>query len=193
MDSRAVGWVQCQGYAGAGSWWFRVLLLRRGGRRRRGARLRSVGGLGWSLGRGTLPWWRGVGSQKMSPARVTPAVRFPEAARPITPSPRPLARPARRRSPHYRLSVSEMSGSSWRKGRWVWLQTAPGIVPVGPSGFRSPSGLGLAVQTRAARPPQSQAAGRARRSSSRSRGTQLVRARTKSDSRRRAATPTSSS
>jgi hypothetical protein len=29
-----------------------VLLLRRGGRRRRGARLRSVGGLGWSLGRG---------------------------------------------------------------------------------------------------------------------------------------------
>jgi hypothetical protein len=36
-------------------------------------------------------------------------VRFPEAARPITPSQRPLARPARRRSAHYRLSVSEMS------------------------------------------------------------------------------------
>jgi hypothetical protein len=36
-------------------------------------------------------------------------VRFPEAARPITPSQRPPARPARRRSAHYRLSVSEMS------------------------------------------------------------------------------------
>ena len=39
------------------------------------------------------------------------------------------------------------------EGRQVWLQTAPGIVPVGPAVFRSPSGLGLAVQTRAARPP----------------------------------------
>ena len=49
----------------------------------------------------------------------------------------------------------------WKKGG-VWLQTGPGIVPVGPAEFRSPSGLGLAVQTRAARPPKSQAAGGAR-------------------------------
>ena len=38
-------------------------------------------------------------------------------------------------------------------GLGVWLQTASGIVPIGPAGFRSPSVLGLAVQTRAARPP----------------------------------------
>lgn len=47
-----------------------------------------------------------------------------------------------------RPDVAAMEG-----GLGVWLQTASGIVPIGPAGFRSPSVLGLAVQTRAARPP----------------------------------------
>ena len=40
-----------------------------------------------------------------------------------------------------------------KDGAAGFAPTAPGIVPVGAAGFRSPSGLGLAVQTRAARPP----------------------------------------
>jgi hypothetical protein len=73
---------------------------------------------------------------------------WPEA----TAGPQHTPAPDRRQltQPSYRAIPQE----GWR----VWLQTAPGIVPVGPSGFRSPAGLGLAVQTRAARPPQSQAA-----------------------------------
>jgi hypothetical protein len=47
-----------------------------------------------------------------------------------------------------RPDVAAMEG-----GLGVWLQTASGMVPIGPAGFRSPSVLGLAVQTRAARPP----------------------------------------
>jgi len=51
-------------------------------------------------------------------------------------------------------SVWRDGGMTWKKDRRVWLQAAAGIVPVGAAGFRSPSGLGLAVQTRAARPNQ---------------------------------------
>jgi hypothetical protein len=75
--------------------------------------------------------WMGVPVPK--PDRVRGAVRA-----------RPIAHLVVRSRP----DVAAMEG-----GLGVWLQTASGIVPIGPAGFRSPSVLGLAVQTRAARPP----------------------------------------
>jgi hypothetical protein len=95
-----------------------------------------------------------------APGEATGTQRTSGDILPPTPkaSPPPLALHRRQLTqPSYRVLIHIERGPGttalpWKKGRRVSLQNAPRIVPVGAAAFRSPSGLGLAVQTRAARP-----------------------------------------